>query len=222
MWPLLGKTLAIISDARLSGRSDVAIVVERLLSISGEDAQTIDRKNLAPVTTKLAVRFVILTNELPRLNDPSGALVGRLIVLRQTRSWYGREDTTLTDRLVTELPSVLQWSIDGWKRLQERGRFIQPESGRNLVRDLEDLSSPVGAFIRECCIVDAGLEVEIRELFSRWKSWCDEKGRREHGTEQTFGRDLRAVLPTIDDRQPRKEDGSRPRVYVGIDLKPPL
>jgi hypothetical protein len=74
LWPLLGKTLAIISDARLSGRTDAAMVVERLLSISGEDAQTIDRKNLPHVNTKLPVRFVLITSELPKLSDPSGGL----------------------------------------------------------------------------------------------------------------------------------------------------
>ena len=67
--PLLGKTLGIVSDARLSGRTDAAVVVERLLSVSGEDAQTIDRKNLSPVTSRLTARFMILTNELPRLNN---------------------------------------------------------------------------------------------------------------------------------------------------------
>ena len=40
---LIGKSLAIISDARLSGRSDQQVIVERLLSITGEDGQTIDR-----------------------------------------------------------------------------------------------------------------------------------------------------------------------------------
>ena len=39
LWPLLGKMLAIVADARLSGRTDTAVVVERLLSISGEDAR---------------------------------------------------------------------------------------------------------------------------------------------------------------------------------------
>lgn len=38
LWPLIGKTAAIIPDARLSGRADQAAVVERLLSISGECA----------------------------------------------------------------------------------------------------------------------------------------------------------------------------------------
>jgi putative DNA primase/helicase len=215
---LLGKTVAIISDARLSGRSDAAIVVERLLSISGEDAQTIDRKHLPHVTTKLPVRFTILTNELPKLNDPSGAVVGRLIVLRQTESWYGREDVHLTDRLLTELPSILLWAIEGWKRLHKRGHFVQPESGKKLIEDLEDLSSPIGAFIRECCVVKPGCEVFVRDLYDRWKRWGEDKGRKDAGTEQVFGRDLKAAVPTIDVRQPRS-GGGRVRVYEGIRLR---
>ncbi len=83
------KTVAIISDARLSGRSDQAIITERLLSISGEDAQTVDRKMLEPVTTKLLTRFTIISNELPRLEDASGALSGRMLVLQLAKSFYG-------------------------------------------------------------------------------------------------------------------------------------
>ncbi len=213
--PLLGKTLAIISDARLSSRTDAAAVVERLLSISGEDAQTVDRKNLAHVTVRLPVRFVILTNELPRLNDPSGALVGRLIVLRQTQSWYGQEDTTLTDRLLRELPGILRWAMDGWARLAARGRFLQPASGLKLVTELENLSSPIGAFLRERCQLGQGYEVEYGELYQEWKRWCEENGRKEAGTTHAFGRDLRAAVPAIDDRQHRI-GGSRMRFYVGI------
>ena len=39
LWPLLDKSVAIISDARLGKRTDTSVVVERLLSISGEDAK---------------------------------------------------------------------------------------------------------------------------------------------------------------------------------------
>jgi putative DNA primase/helicase len=133
LWPLIGKTVAVISDARLSGRTDAAIVTERLLSISGEDAQTIDRKCLKAVTTKLAVRFVILTNELMRLGDSSGALVGRMIVLRLTESFYGREDQKLTDKLLVERPGILLWALEGLRRLRVRGHFVQPATGRELI-----------------------------------------------------------------------------------------
>ena len=63
---LIGKTLAVVSDARLGAKSNVAALAERLLSISGEDALTVDRKYRPPWTGPLGVRFLLLTNELPR------------------------------------------------------------------------------------------------------------------------------------------------------------
>jgi putative DNA primase/helicase len=223
LWPLLGKTVAIVSDARLSRRADtMAVIVERLLSISGEDAQTIDRKNLSQVTCKVPVRFTILTNELPELDDPSGALVGRMIVLRQTRTWYGKEDVGLTGRLLQELPGVLLWAIQGWQRLRERGHFKQPASASQLIEDLEDLAGPIGAFIREKCEVGADFEVAVKDLFAAWKLWCEAKGRRP-GKEHVFGRDLRAALPELENSRPRTDDGGRERHYAGIRLacRPP-
>jgi putative DNA primase/helicase len=218
---LLGKSVAIVSDARLSGRTDVTVVVERLLSISGEDAQTVDRKHMTPVTTKLSVRFVVMTNELPRLSDPSGALVGRLVVLRQALSWYGREDTGLTDRLLGELPGILLWAIEGWQRLRERGHFVQPESGRRLVGDMEDLASPVGAFVRECCELGPGYQASARDLWERWQEWCEQQGNKDRvGSQQSLGRDLRVALPTVDMRRLQEGD-ERTRVYVGIRLREP-
>ena len=110
--PLIGKTLAIVSDARFHGEN-IATVVERLLCISGEDTLTVDRKHTTSVTMKLPTRFMFLTNEFPRLNDASGALAGRFVILRLTQSFYGKEDTGLTDRLLNELPGILNWAIEG-------------------------------------------------------------------------------------------------------------
>jgi putative DNA primase/helicase len=59
---LIDKPLALISDARLSTKADAGIVVERLLSVSGEDSITVDRKYRDPWTGRLPSRFLILTN----------------------------------------------------------------------------------------------------------------------------------------------------------------
>jgi putative DNA primase/helicase len=205
--PLIGKRVAIISDARLAGRSDQHAIAERLLSISGEDAITIDRKFREAWTGRLQTRFVILSNELPRLADASGALAGRFIVLVLIHSFYGREDHGLSDRLLTELPGILKWSIAGWQRLSERRYFVQPNSALDAVRQLEDLSSPIGAFIREECEVGPGYSIETNRLFQAWTGWCGRVGREHPGSAQTFGRDLRASLPGLKTSQPREADG---------------
>jgi putative DNA primase/helicase len=75
--PLIGKPLAVISDARFAGR-DASVVVERLLSISGEDTLTVNRKYRDQWTGKLPARLHVLSNELPKLGDASTAIVVRI------------------------------------------------------------------------------------------------------------------------------------------------
>ena len=125
---LIDKPVAIISDARIGSRSDLHIITERLLSISGEDALSVPRKNRYDWNGKLPTRFLILTNELPKLVDASGALASRFLLLVLTRSFFGREDLALTERLLGELPGILNWALEGRDRLFGRGFFLQPES----------------------------------------------------------------------------------------------
>ncbi len=212
--PLIEKSVAIVSDARFGGEN-VGTVVERLLCISGEDTLSIDRKFLGSVSMKLATRFVFLTNELPRLNDASTALAGRFLVLRLTNSFYGTEDVTLTDQLVAELPGILLWAIEGWKRLKARGRFVQPKSAEEAIRDLEDLASPVSAFVRERCVVGPGHRAWIDDLYRSWQAWCEQDGRTIVTHKQSFGRDLAAAVPGI----LRRRGTGQSSFYEGIGLQ---
>ena len=212
--PLINKTLAIVSDARFHGEN-IPTVVERLLCISGEDSINIPRKFLGDVTLKLPTRFMFLTNEMPKMQDSSGALAGRFMILVLTESFYGNEDTGLTDRLLGELPGILNWAIEGWHRLHERGRFVMPESSKDVVRDMEDLGSPVGAFVRERCVVEPGQRISVDQLYEAWRNWCSADGRTTHTLKATFGKDLAAAVPGV--RRRRGTDDVP--FYEGIMLK---
>ncbi len=212
--PLIGKPLAIVSDARFSGEG-ISVVTERLLCISGEDELTIDRKYLPSVTMKLPTRFVFLTNELPRFSDSSAALAGRfLIPAPLTTSFYGREDPGLTAALLAELPGILHWALAGWRRLKARGYFVQPQAGREAMEELEDLSSPVGAFVRECCVVGPGHRIEVDRLYSAWRAWCEQDGRDMISSKMSFGRDLAAAVPGVR----RRRGTANLAFYEGITL----
>ncbi|MBE7461911.1 MAG: hypothetical protein HS116_00330 [Planctomycetes bacterium] len=211
---LIGKSLAIISDARFSGE-DVPTLVERLLCLSGEDALTIDRKHKEAVTLRLPTRMMFLSNELPKLADSSGALSSRFLILRFTESFLGREDHDLTDKLKAELPGILLWALSGWRRLHARGRFVQPQSAQQLVEDLEDLVSPIGSFVRDCTRVGTELRIAVDELYRAWAQWCTREGWHSVGTKASFGRDLIAAAPKITKRRHREEGA----YYEGITLK---
>jgi putative DNA primase/helicase len=215
----IGKTAAIFPDAKISGRMDTAAIVEALLSISGEDQQTIPRKNIGDWTGALNVRFTILTNEPPRLDDASGALVSRMLILPLVETFLGREDLSLTDKLLAELPGILHWARTGWLRLHARGRFLDLPMSDAMRDDLRELNSPIHAFIAEWCDrSDPDATIARRDLFAGYQRWCKDHGRDHPGTEEQFGQRLQAAFPAIRSTRPRSDEPGRPRFYVGLDL----
>jgi putative DNA primase/helicase len=123
--PLITTPLAIISDVRTSRHTNSSIVVERLLSISGEDRITVPRKHTKAWHGKLPTRITFLSNELLALTDSAGALTSRLMMLMLTESFLGREDTELTNKLKKELSGILNWAIAGY-RSHSRQPAISP------------------------------------------------------------------------------------------------
>ena len=214
--PLLGKPLAVISDARLAGR-DGHQVVERLLTISGEDTIDVDRKYREPWTGKIPARLMILSNELPNFGDSSGVIARRFIVLQMTVSWLGKEDTGLTDRLAQQLPGILNWALLGLARLERNGRLTQPSSSLDAITTIQDTASPTSAFVRDQCRTGPDCSVPVDQLWEAWKDWADGQGVKP-GTKAMFGRNLLAVEPRIKREKPRI-GGTRIPTYGGIALK---
>ena len=85
--------------------------------------------------------------------------------------------------------------------------------------DLEDLNSPVGAFVRDRCKLGPDEQVEIATLYKAYRDWCLENGHTPR-TSHTFGKDLRSVRPEINRSRPRVGSGERAKLYTGINLRP--
>jgi putative DNA primase/helicase len=215
--PLIGKPLAIISDARL-GNSPSNIVVERLLSITGEDMLTIDRKYRDEWNGKLPTRLMVLSNELPAFKDSSGAIANRLLILEMTKSFLGQEDYTLDGRIAAELPGILLWALKGLDRLNENGRFTVPKSSEDAVNLMMELASPMSAFVRERLERGPGKEITCDQAFNEWKDWANANGHPV-GSKPSFGRDLRSVLPGIKVAQ-KTEGMKRIRYYPNLGVAP--
>lgn len=217
--PLLGKTLAIIGDARLSARADQAVIVEHLLALVGEDPIEVNRKNKATVTAAPSARIVLVSNELPRLQDTALALAGRVLLLNMTRSFYGNEDVGLAERLLEELPGILSWAVNGWRRLRARGRFVMPEASRDMLDSFTELSSPIESFLADCCDVgDAAAWVAKDRLYNLYRQWSEAQGTRPKG-KAVMVRDIKAVRPEVQSVRLRDTDGNRFYALTCLDAK---
>ncbi len=152
-------------------------------------------------------------------------------MLKTVRDFLGREDTTLKARLLSELPGILNWALDGWERLQKRGHFIQPESARDEVEALANGSNPVPRFVEDECAVDDEYTVDgddespklkvwtlKDDLYRAYRRWCEDQKEPKPFGSDTFFRKLKETHPNLRDYRPRKAGDKRARYVMGIAL----
>jgi putative DNA primase/helicase len=177
--PLIGMKAVVIPDARLEGRGTHALV-ERLLSISGQDALSVNRKGKMHWDGTLGTQLWMLSNTFPGFTDASAVIATRLIPVWFRQSFLDKEDRELNEILLRELPGILQRLMRALGRLRERGKFRIPESAKQVVEIMEDAASPIRAFVRECCEL---VQPEFGDLCDiavhpAYAQWCKENGTR--------------------------------------------
>jgi len=94
-------------------------------------------------------------------------------------------------------PGILLWAIAGWKRLRQRGRFLQPKAGAETLRQMRELASKITAFVEDCCTRGPGLQVPVAELYSAFRTWCSANGIDKPSASNLFSRDLQAAYPQV-------------------------
>jgi P4 family phage/plasmid primase-like protien len=216
--PWLGKLLASFTDARAPDR-DRGAVVSQLLRIVGGDTVTINRKNKEAWNGYLPTRIVIYSNEVLQLTESSNALTGRMIVLKMNKSFYGKEDTALSSKLMGELSGIFNWAMVGLhRRLERGGYFTQPQTGKELLETMEEMSNPIGSFIEDALEYEKDAGVDKDEVFMCYKRWAI-----RHGL--TPGNDLsfkRRFLAATQDKGvssvSTRIEGKRQHRYSGIKL----
>ncbi|MET0520825.1 MAG: phage/plasmid primase, P4 family [Jiangellaceae bacterium] len=200
--PLIGKRLAVMGDVRWNHKN-VADAVEVLLAVSGVDHGTVHRKNRTAWEGTLGVRFLMMSNDEPRFNDASGAMASRMIHVAFRQSFYGREDPSLTEKLLSELAGILNWALVGLDRLNKNGKFTVPASSVEVDQNVQRVASPSSAFIDDRCIREQGAKVSLPELFKDYQEWCRKSGRPDDmASEDMFASQMRSATRSAEDGQP--------------------
>lgn len=215
---LIGKTIAVMTDVRLSSRMDHGAFAETILSITGEDPQTVERKGITDWIGYLRTRFLIMANSLPRFHDRDSVLASRFNYIVTDVSHFEKEDLTLGERLLGEIDLILIWAVQGWQRLEKNRRFTKSEThGRWLAR-AETIMRPFKAFIDECCIVDAEAVETTENLYRAFEAFCEEN-EVGHFDRNSFAGKLHSEMPSLKSHRPRHE-GGRVHCKKGLALKP--
>lgn len=195
---LPGKRVLFINEANAQKSSDIPQeAVDRIKAISGGDAVSVNPKHKTQRSTTLEARIVLTCNRPPRIDDSSWAITNRMVLFHFQRSFAGREDPHLAEKLRRELPGIFNWALAGVQALLEDGGFAITPSSRGYFNDVRRSTSPVGAFIEDCIGFGAGLVLPANELYAAYVGWARDQGVERPSPKYEVIRLLRADHPSV-------------------------
>lgn len=214
LYGTVGKTLNATTES--SGMIEDA--AENILKgyVSG-DAMTFERKFKDPVSAKPTAKIMIATNSLPRFGDRTLGLWRRILLCPFEKTIPDAcQVQDLAKRLQTELPGILNWALDGLKKLNG-SRFIVPAHSKELLEQYRRDCDPARAFLLDNYRPSLNGEyIPCAEIYDHYTEFCRDNGCRPMNS-QTFGRQVRRIFPQVQ-RIRAGGQANRQYVYNGIDL----
>jgi putative DNA primase/helicase len=199
----LGKSLIKITDMDCDDKQALGLAATRINAISGEDDVAVERKMLTDWNGRLHGRLMLASNGLPDFGSHTTALAARLVILPFEVSSLGREDRELTDKLLTELPGILNWALDGLARMRARGRFVEPPESVEAKFRMMYASEPVRGLVEE-------------NLYAVYKRYCRVTGTYPLALHK-FSERMSNLFPSVAPSRRRAGD-NRVQVFAGIRL----
>jgi P4 family phage/plasmid primase-like protien len=207
----LGKLANIAADVGEIGRNAEGYIKQ----FTSGDRMTFDRKFQPALSAYPTARLVLSTNNRPRFADRSEGVWRRMLLLPfRMEIPPDRRDPMLAQKLMEELPGILNWAIEGLKRLQQQGHFTEPTICKGALEDYRTEMNSAREFLKEnyqSCEGATGF-ILANVLYDQYKDWCQANGYQAL-TNNMFGKEVKRVFPSSE----RQKRGT-PRLwaYVGI------
>ncbi|MBI6059868.1 DNA primase [Clostridium perfringens] len=172
---LLGKLANVFSDLPSKSIDDTGI----FKVVTGEDYLMAEKKNKNPFKFKPFARLVFSCNELPRnYVDRTEGFYRRLIIVPFSRQIdKSKIDKALKYKFQREKEGILNWALEGLKRLYENNfEFSENELTDGVKKEYKRENNNVISFVEECCELDGLFSCSRIELYESYKEFCVEAG----------------------------------------------
>lgn len=174
LWDLRGKTLAMASE-----QPALYIQSSHILNaiISGEPLK-IERKFRDPVDIRPHVKVIWAMNEFPRLPSAEDGLFRRVKVIKFPPIPEADQDPRIKEAIKTEATGILNWALEGLRRLRQRGRFEVPSCVKDATEHFRMTNDLTAVFVDECCLTGEQFKTKSSLLYERYKTWCETTGHK--------------------------------------------
>ena len=98
------------------------------------------------------------------------------------------QDAKLPDKLMAELPGILNWAMLGCLEWQQDG-LDEPQAVISATGGYRAEMDVVGAFVDERCVLGDQHEAGATELYKAYQQWCEDTGEKAIG-DRRFGERL--------------------------------
>lgn len=213
---LIGKSLLKIADMNTDNKQDLSQAVSIINGITGQDPLHIERKFKGSLDINLKAHVVMIGNQFPDFGDHTTAIGERMNVIPFRVSFAGREDAELTPKLLTELPGILNFALDGLDSLRETNKFIAVEASEEAKRQILNSGNPVRGFVNDMCEIGPGFETSKDDLFEAYTRYCI-TARAHPFSRNVFFSKLKTAVTSLQDTRPGYSD--RERALAGIGLR---
>ena len=199
---LLSKSAAITDEMG----TKAILEGEAFKELVGGGSMEYEPKYMNPMEAVFDAKFFINGNALPFTNDVSKGLLRRLLIVPFDAYFpEKKQDKSLLDKLYAEAPAVINWAIEGAKRLIKNNyNFAYAESKTNLdeITAFSEMNNPLREWLKDNCDLDPGneeLRIHNKDLFEKFKF-----EELDHYTAQTQTKFTTTVLNTLRAMYPEK------------------
>jgi len=115
-------------------------------------------------------------NELPRVGDANSGIFRRVKVVSFPAIHPDERRSEVKKNITHEGPGILNWALEGLRRLRERGAFEVPETVETATENFQESNDTTAAFIEDRCELDPHTSEAAGALYTEYKFWTQENG----------------------------------------------
>jgi putative DNA primase/helicase len=135
-------------------------------------------------------KFLMVANQRPNIDAFDSGLRRRLLIVECAQPLPEQErDADLGEKLQGEKSGILNWMLQGWCDLLEKGLRI-PEAVRIATDQFFNDKNEVSAFLDECTDKAVGERVSKTDFYEAYRAFCIQDGI-EPRSQKNFGQILK-------------------------------
>jgi len=128
----------------------------------------------------------LVSNHKPIIRGTDHAIWRRVKLIPFTVTIPEEErDPLMLEKLLNELPGILNWALAGCLEWQKVGLNVPGEVNRATESYRDDMDI-MGKFLEDRCTVVTNGRITTKNLYASYKLWCEENGERDI-SQTTFG-----------------------------------